>query len=315
MATYTEHYNFPKYEATDLPNLLDQYNNFADTADAQIYGMNSTVQAAQQAAQNATTKAESVESEFGSLQALVGTSTGSGTVFEQLATLNSEVEGFQGSIDGKAPTDHASATTEYGAATNQKYGHVILGFCEGAPGSQDVNAVPTVNEVNAHVQNVTNPMNQSIADAQSKANSAYSLAEAVSGTAESAASDASTALTRANSAYNAINGGWDSVQNGSSGAIDWEVFYNDAAKLVMVDVNFTSSYPKTNGDVTLGTLASSYRPSATEMGVIAMVITGSSNFGCCQAIVNSSGQLKLRFGGVGTNDFAFYSGNMFYPVS
>ena len=63
MATYTEHYNFPKYEATDLPNLLDQYNNFADTADAQIYGMNSTVQAAQQAAQNATNKAESVESQ------------------------------------------------------------------------------------------------------------------------------------------------------------------------------------------------------------------------------------------------------------
>ena len=152
-------------------------------------------------------------------------------------------------------------------------------------------------------------------EAKSKADSAYSLAESVSGTAESAASDASTALTRANSAYNAINGGWDSVQNGSSGAIDWEVFYNDAAKLVMVAVNFTSSYPKTSGDVTLGTLASSYRPSDTEMGVIAIVITGGSNFGACQAIVNSSGQLKLRFGGVGTNDFAFYSGQLFYPVS
>lgn len=313
MATYTEHYNFPKYEATDLPNLLDQYNNFADTADSQIYGMNSTVQAAQQAAQNATSKAESVESEFGSLKALVGTSTGSGTVFEQLATLNSEVDGFQGSIDGKAPTDHSSAGTEYGAATAAKYGHVRLKTIQGvAPSDTDV---PTDAYMQEYVARSTGDIQTTAEEAKEKANSAYNLANSVSGTAESAASDASTALTRANSAYNAINSGWDSVQNGSSGAIDWEVFYNDAAKLVMVAVNFTSSYPKTNGDVTLGTIGSSYRPNDTEMGFICMVITGSSNFGCCQAIVNSSGQLKLRFGGVGTNDFAFYSGNMFYPVS
>lgn len=313
MATYTEHYNFPKYEATDLPNLLDQYNNFADTADSQIYGMNSTVQAAQQAAQNATSKAESVESEFGSLKSLVGTSTGSGTVFEQLTTLNSEVDGFQGSIDGKAPTDHASSTTEYGIATNSKYGHVRLVTEQGSmPSTEDV---PTDAYMQKYVYNQTSAIQSTATGAKQKADSAYSLAESVSGTAESAASDASTALTRANSAYNAINGGWDSVQNGSSGAIDWEVFYNDAAKLVMVAVNFTSSYPKTSGDVTLGTIGSSYRPSETEMGVIAIVITGGSNFGACQAFVNSSGQLKLRFGGVGTNDFAFYSGNMFYPVS
>lgn len=313
MATYTEHYNFPKYEATDLPNLLDQYNNFADTADSQIYGMNSTVQAAQQAAQNATSKAESVESEFGSLKALVGTSTGSGTVFEQLQTLNSEVDGFQGSIDGKAPTDHASSGTEYGLATNSKYGHVRLVTEQG--GTPSTGDVPSEAYMQKFVSNKTSAIQSTATEAKSKADSAYSLASSVSDTAESAASDASTALTRANSAYNAINNGWDSVQNGSSGAIDWGVFYNDAAKLVMVAVNFTSSYPKTNGDVTLGTIASSYRPSDTEMGFIAMVITGSSNFGACQAIVNSSGQLKLRFGGVGTNDFAFYSGNMFYPVS
>ena len=313
MATYTEHYNFPKYEATDLPNLLDQYNNFADTADAQIYGMNSTVQAAQQAAQNATSKAESVESEFGNLEALVGTSTGSGTVFEQLATLNSKVDGFQGSIDGKAPTNHASSTTDYGLATNSKYGHVRLVTEQGSmPSPQDV---PTEAYMQKYVSNQTSAIQSTATEAKSKADSAYNLANSVSDTAESAASDASTALTRANSAYNAINGGWDSVQNGSSGAIDWEVFYNDAAKLVMVAVNFTGSYPKATGDVTLGTVASSYRPSDTEMGVVAMVIVNSNSFACCQAIVNSSGQLKLRFGGVGTPDFAYYSGNMYYPVS
>ena len=313
MATYTEHYNFPKYEATDLPNLLDQYNNFADTADSQIYGMNSTVQAAQQAAQNATSKAESVESEFGSLKSLVGTSTGSGTVFEQLATLNSEVDGFQGSIDGKAPISHADPTGKYGVATDANYGHVQICTIGGNPPSET--KVPTEYLMEERIASEVGKVESTASEAKTKADSAYSLASSVSDTAESAASEASTALTRANSAYNAINGGWDSVQNGSSGAIDWEVFYNDAAKLVMVAVNFTSSYPKTSGDVTLGTIGSSYRPSDTEMGVIAIVITGGSNFGACQAIVNSSGQLKLRFGGVGTNDFAFYSGQLFYPVS
>lgn len=308
MATYTDHYNFPKYEATDLPNLLDQYNNFADGADAQIYAMNTSVQGAQsaaqsasQAAQAATDKAESVASEFSTLENLVGTSTGTGTVFEQLATLNSEVAGFDSAIDGKAPTNHASTTAQYGAASTSNYGHIKIAA---SIDSGDNSSAVTASQVRAYVGD----MRADITAAQNAAESAQSAAT-------SAASDASTALTRANSAYNAINGGWESVQNGNSGAIDWEVFYNDAAKLVMVAVNFTSSYPKTNGDVTLGTLASSYRPTDTEMGVIAIVITGASNFGACQAIVNSSGQLKLRFGGVGTNDFAFYSGNMFFPVS
>lgn len=313
MATYTEHYNFPKYEATDLPNLLDQYNNFADTADSQIYGMNSTVQAAQQAAQNATSKAESVESEFGGLKALVGTSTGSGTVFEQLQTLDSEVDGFQGSIDGKAPTDHAAPTTEYGLATNSKYGHVRLVTEQGPmPSAEDV---PTDAYMQKFVSSKTDAIQSTATQAKSKADSAYSLAQSVSGTAESAASDASTALTRANSAYNAINGGWESVQSGSSGSLVWEVFYNDAAKLVMVAVNFTASYAKTSGDVTLGTIGSSYRPSDTEIGFVCAVATGANNFAFCHSIVYSTGQLKLRFSGVGTNDFGFYSGNTFYPVA
>lgn len=308
MATYTDHYNFPKYEATDLPNLLDQYNNFADGADAQIYAMNTTVQGAQtaaqsasQAAQAATAKAESVESEFSSLESLVGTSTGTGTVFEQLATLNSEVAGFDSAIDGKAPANHASTTTQYGAATTSNYGHIKLAA---SIDSGDNSSAVTASQVRAYVGD----MRADITAAQNAAESAQSVAT-------SAESTASTALSRANSAYNAINGGWDSVQNGSSGAIDWEVFYNDAAKLVMVSVVFSSSYPKTNGDVTLGTVASSYRPADTEMGVVCTVIVGSNAFGCCQAVINSSGQLKLRFGGVGTPDYAYYSGNVFYPVS
>lgn len=313
MATYTEHYNFPKYEATDLPNLLDQYNNFADTADSQIYGMNSTVQAAQQAAATASSKAdtaqqaataasskaEGLEDDVTELKTLVGESTGSGTVFEQLATLTTEVGSFDTDISGKAPTNHAASTTQYGAASQNNYGHVKIGQLNSS--TVDTATVPSC-------QLTYNFVKQQVGIVETVADSAQSAAE-------SAASDASTALTRANSAYNAINGGWDSVQNGNSGAIDWEVLYNDAAKLVMVAVNFRSSYPKATGDVPLGTIASSYRPSDTEMGVVAMVITGSNAFACCQAIVNSSGQLKLRFGGVGSPDFAFYSGNVYYPVS
>lgn len=34
--TYTTNYNFPKYEATDTPDLIAVYNAFADLADATI---------------------------------------------------------------------------------------------------------------------------------------------------------------------------------------------------------------------------------------------------------------------------------------
>ena len=113
MATSTEHYNFPKYEATDLPNLLDQYNNFADSADSTIYAQNTSIQAALANSNTALSKADSTA-------ALVGTQTGTGTVFEQLEELNQQGTDF-------APTVHTSGTgSTYGAASTAQYGHVRM---------------------------------------------------------------------------------------------------------------------------------------------------------------------------------------------
>lgn len=113
MATSTEHYNFPKYEATDLPNLLDQYNNFADSADSTIFAQNTNIQAALTNSNTALSKANSTA-------ALVGTQTGTGTVFEQLEVLNNQGTDF-------APTVHTSSTgSTYGAASTSKYGHVRM---------------------------------------------------------------------------------------------------------------------------------------------------------------------------------------------
>lgn len=113
MATSTEHYNFPKYEATDLPNLLDQYNNFADSADSTIFAQNTNIQSALTNSQSALNKANETAS-------LVGTQTGTGTVFEQLAELN------KGGTD-YAPKVHTSNTgATYGAASTAQYGHVRM---------------------------------------------------------------------------------------------------------------------------------------------------------------------------------------------
>lgn len=113
MATSTEHYNFPKYEATDLPNLLDQYNNFADSADSTIYQQNTNIQSALTNSNSALTKANETA-------ALVGTQTGTGTVFQQLEKLSG------GSTD-YAPKVHTSNTgSTYGAASTAQYGHVRM---------------------------------------------------------------------------------------------------------------------------------------------------------------------------------------------
>lgn len=113
MATSTEHYNFPKYEATDLPNLLDQYNNFADSADSTIYQQNTNIQ-------SALTNSNSALSKANETAALVGTQTGTGTVFEQLAELNGGSTEF-------APKVHNSTTgSTYGAASTAQYGHVRM---------------------------------------------------------------------------------------------------------------------------------------------------------------------------------------------
>lgn len=138
MATSTEHYNFPKYEATDLPNLLDQYNNFADSADSTIYAQNTNIQSALTNSNTALSTAQSTA-------ALVGTKTGTGTVFEQLEALNQQETDF-------APTVHTSSTgSTYGAASTTKYGHVRMAAGYGDTGSDVAMPISLGSSLNTRV--------------------------------------------------------------------------------------------------------------------------------------------------------------------
>ncbi len=145
MATQTPNYHFPKYEANDLPNLLDEHNEFADLADTAINNVMMTATNAGTAAQNAKTaadaasaKADGVEETVGTLSVQVvtaqntaeqGLSLAQGNksdiagIDEQLETVNQSISSLQ---SGKAPTNHASATSTYGAASTTNYGHVRL---------------------------------------------------------------------------------------------------------------------------------------------------------------------------------------------
>lgn len=141
MATSTEHYNFPKYEATDLPNLLDQYNNFADSADSTIYAQNTNIQSALTNSNTALSKANSTA-------ALVGTQTGTGTVFEQLEALNQQGTDF-------APTVHTSSTgSTYGAASTTKYGHVRMATGYGDTGADVAMPISLGSSLNTRVTNL-----------------------------------------------------------------------------------------------------------------------------------------------------------------
>lgn len=141
MATSTEHYNFPKYEATDLPNLLDQYNNFADSADSTIFAQNTNIQSALGNSQTALSKANDTAG-------LVGTQTGTGTVFEQLAKLNQQGTDF-------APTVHTSSTgSTYGAASTSKYGHVRMAAGYGDTGADVAMPISLGSSLNTRVTNL-----------------------------------------------------------------------------------------------------------------------------------------------------------------
>ena len=145
MATQTTNYHFPKYEADDLPNLLDEYNEFADLADTAINNAMMTATNAGTAAQNASTKADAASAKVDEVEGTVNTVSGQVTTAQytaeqalSLAQTNKEgITELDGQMDtantaisslqsGKAPTMHASSTTQYGSGTATNYGHVRL---------------------------------------------------------------------------------------------------------------------------------------------------------------------------------------------
>lgn len=112
MATNTPNFNLDKYEATDIPNLLDQYNASMDKIDGAMQGI------ANQAINGFTVANEAKQQATAALQEAKDAQTDASEALQQVAT--------------KAQIDHASADATYGAASDTMYGHAKLYNAKGS---------------------------------------------------------------------------------------------------------------------------------------------------------------------------------------
>ena len=112
MATNTPNYNLDKYEATDIPNLLDQYNASMDKIDTAMKGVENQAVNGYSVANEAKQQATEAQ------KAATAAQTNASEALQQVAT--------------KAQINHASADATYGAASDTMYGHVKLYTAKGA---------------------------------------------------------------------------------------------------------------------------------------------------------------------------------------
>lgn len=156
MATeYTPNYNLDLYASADKPNLRDQYNAAMGKIDTQmkksaedvanananvrtlqtqvteaqknISALESTVKThgtqitdVQKTADDALSLAKTNESGIASLDTRMDAAEG------DITEAQNDISGLQTAVNGKAPINHASATSEYGAASATQYGHAKL---------------------------------------------------------------------------------------------------------------------------------------------------------------------------------------------
>lgn len=149
MATeYTPNYNLDLYASADKPNLRDQYNAAMGKIDTQMKKSADDVTNANVNIGTLQTQMKTANGDIESLQTTVEQhttqiKTASDKASEALTTANqnkSDIEEQRQQIDnlvstteqqqiqitGKAPNNHASATSEYGAASATQYGHAKL---------------------------------------------------------------------------------------------------------------------------------------------------------------------------------------------
>lgn len=112
MATNTPNYNLDKYEATDIPNLLDQYNASMDKIDTVMQGI------ANQAVNGYAVANEAKQQATKAQQTATDAQTNASEALQQVAT--------------KAQINHASADATYGAASDTMYGHAKLYNAKGS---------------------------------------------------------------------------------------------------------------------------------------------------------------------------------------
>lgn len=152
MATeYTENYDLDLYVGEDKPNLRDQYNAAMGKIDDALQGLHEGHADNVEAIASANEAIAANATEIGKLQATDSTHTSQITALQngqtslntRMGTAEGDIDELQASMNGKAPVNHASSATTYGAATAANYGHVKLADTPSASGeSAGIAATP-----------------------------------------------------------------------------------------------------------------------------------------------------------------------------
>lgn len=195
MATeYTDNYDLDLYVGEDKPNLRDQYNAAMVKIDAAL-----AYQSEQQAsANNAITQIrekdeiqdERLDSQSSELQthatdigtlkqttqsqgqAITSNANAISSLNTRVGTAEGNITNLQTTVNGKAPTNHASSGTSYGVGNATSYGHVRLSDTPSSSGaSAGIAATPKmVQEAIASAPlGVTTLINKTMTSAQVKA--------------------------------------------------------------------------------------------------------------------------------------------------
>ena len=140
MATeYTTNYNLDLYASADKPNLRDQYNAAMGKIDTQMKKSADDVTNANANVHTLQTQMTEAQKDISALESTVEThgtqitdvqktaddalslaKTNEGNITEA----QNDIDGLQTAVDGKAPTNHASATNAYGQGSSANFGHL-----------------------------------------------------------------------------------------------------------------------------------------------------------------------------------------------
>lgn len=167
MATeHTPNYNLDLYASADKPNLRDQYNAAMGKIDTQMKKSADDVTNANANVHTLQTQMTEAQKDISALESAVEThgtqitdvqktaddalslaKTNKGNITEA----QNGIDGLQTAVDGKAPTNHASATNAYGQGSSANFGHLKVADSGEAGASTGTAASPKLvaDQINA----------------------------------------------------------------------------------------------------------------------------------------------------------------------
>lgn len=160
MATeYTPNYNLDLYASADKPNLRDQYNAAMGKIDTQMKKSADDVTNANANVHTLQTQMTEAQKDISALESTVETHGTQITNVQKTAndalslaqTNENDIDGLQTAVNGKAPTNHASATNAYGQGSSTNFGHLKVADSGEAGASTGTAASPKLvtDQINA----------------------------------------------------------------------------------------------------------------------------------------------------------------------